>query len=147
MKKIMIMLTGIMCLNLFAHDGGHGPALKDESIHGGKVTAIILKKDINKGRSANMIYKGELVFDSRKTDVQLYLYDKKMKPIDLESFSKTVKAILIERGGQNSFEFKIDQTGKFFEGKRPKNKRVPFNIDVYITKGKNNYFGAFDGLD
>mgnify|MGYP000244676885 CR=1 FL=1 len=39
------------------------------------------------------------------------------------------------------------ESGKFYKGLRPKNKRVPFNIDIRVGKGEEILFGAFDGLD
>ncbi len=147
MKALLTTFLTLLTLATHAHDEGHGPAIKDESIHGGKVTAIILKKDVNKGRGAQMLYKGELVFDSRKTEVKLYLYNEKMKPLDLSQFQKETKAVLIERGSEKEFSLKLDKSGKYFSGDRPKNKRVPFNIDIFPRKGDQNLFGAFDGLD
>jgi hypothetical protein len=132
---------------LMAHDEGHGPAIKDESHHGGKVSAIILSADVNKGRGAKMLYKGELVHSSRKLDVQLYLYDKNMKPVDLKGFVASGRAVQIERRAKGNFTLTLDKSGKFFKGTRPKNKRVPFNIDVFVKDGKRELFGAFDRLD
>lgn len=147
MKVLLATFLTLLTLATHSHDEGHGPAVKDESIHGGKVTAIILKEDVDKGRGAKMLYKGELVFDSRKTDVKLYLYDEKMKPLGLSKFEKETKAVLIERGKEKEFSLKLDKSGKYFSGNRPKNKRVPFNIDVFPKKEKQNLFGAFDNLD
>lgn len=147
MKKLLSTLLTLITLTTLAHDEGHGPAIKDESIHGGKVTAIILEKDVKKGRAAKMLYKGELVYDSRKTNIKLYLYNEKMKPLDLSKFKAEAKAVLIERGKEKEFKLTKDKSGEFFSGQRPKNKRVPFNIDVFPKKGKQNLFGAFDGLD
>lgn len=147
MKTFSTAILVFLSLSLFAHDEGHGPAIKDESIHGGKVTAIILEKDIKKGRKAEMLFKGELVYDSRKTDVKLYIYDQKMKSLDLSNFSKEAKAVLLERGSEKEFKLTLDKSGKFFSGSRPKNKRVPFNIDVFPKQKEKSLFGAFDGLD
>ena len=143
----MLLLSLFLSTNLFAHDEGHGPAIKDESLKGGTVTAIIAEKDVNKGRKAQMVYKGELVHESRGQDVKLYVYSQNMRPLDMTKFKNEVKAVQIERGGKKEFILKLDKTGKFFEGQRPKNKRVPFNIDVFIKQDDKKLFGAFDGLD
>jgi hypothetical protein len=147
MKALLTTLLTLLTLTAHAHDEGHGPAVKDESIHGGKVTAIILKEDVDKGRGAKMLYKGELVFDSRKTNVKLFLYNEKMEALDLSEFEKEAKAVLIERGKEKKFSLMLDKSGKYFSGNRPKNKRVPFNIDVFPKKEEQNLFGAFDNLD
>lgn len=147
MKLLMITMTLLTSVFTFAHDEGHGPALKDDSLNGGKVTAIILESEVKKGRAAKMLYKGELVHNSRKLEVKLYIYSQNMKPLDLSKFSKTVKGVQIERRSEKPFTLTLDKSGKFFVGTRPKNKRVPFNIDVFVTEGDKKLFGAFDGLD
>lgn len=147
MKKLILGLVLALTIPTFSHDGGHGPAVKDESHHGGKVTAIILASEVEKGRSAKMLYKAELVFNSRKQDIKLYLYDVEMKPLNLQGFVTEGSGVQIEKGKEKKFKLSLDKSGTFFSGTRPKNKRVPFNIDVFIKKDKKDLFGAFDGLD
>ena len=147
MKFITVILLSLSFLNALAHDEGHGPALKDESLHGGKISAIINAKEVSIGRKAKMLYKGELLHESRGRDVKVYIYDQNMKPIKLSQFDKQIKAVQIERGKEKNFSLKLDKSGNFYQGKRPKNKRVPFNIDIKLEKGKTELFGAFDGLD
>ena len=114
MKLSMLSLSLLLSFNLMAHDEGHGPAIKDESLKGGAVTAIIAEKDVNKGRKAQMIYKGELVHESRGEDVKLYIYSQDMKPIDLSKFKKEVKGVQIETGKEKEFTLALDESGKFF---------------------------------
>lgn len=147
MKKYLMMFSVLFCLSATAHDEGHGPALKDESHYGGKVTGIINKKEVSIGRKAKLIYKAELVHSSKNTEVKVYLYDKDMKPMTLEKFKESANAVQLERKSEKKFALKMDKSKKFFMGKRPKNRRVPFNIDVVLSDGKTEYFGAFDGLD
>jgi nitrogen fixation protein FixH len=143
--KLLSAFILLLSLNLFAHDEGHGPAITDESMQGGKVTAIINYKEVNNGRKAKMLYKGELVVEG--TNVKLYVYDKNMKDVSLDKFSNTVDAVQLERGNSSKFTLKLSDNKKYFEGKRLKNKRVPYNIDVKIKQGDKTLFGAFDGLD
>lgn len=146
--KVLILLCSLFISSMsFSHDEGHGPALKDESRYGGTITAIINVKEVNAGRKAKLLYKGELVHSSRGKEVKLYLFDQSMKPLDLEKLEKVVKAVQIERGKEKKFELKLDSSGKFYKGERPQNKRVPFNIDVYVSSKDKKLFGAFDGLD
>ena len=147
MKLLMSFILSAVVFSAFAHDGGHGPAIKDESLYGGKVTAIISADEVNKGRDAKMLYKGELVHSSRDLDVKVYIYDLNMKPVDLKAFSNKINAVLLERNAEKKFELTLDKSGKFFSGMREKNKRVPFNIDINLSKGDKKLFGAFDGLD
>ena len=143
----ILLVTLLITLSTFAHDGGHGPALRDESFYGGKVAAIINANEIKKGPHAEMLYKAELVYESRKPEVKLYFYDKKMKPLNLKEFGKSVNAVIAERGSEKKFTLTLDKSGTFYTGERPMNKRVPFNIDVNVKKGDEGLFGAFDGLD
>ncbi|MAZ46932.1 MAG: hypothetical protein CME65_00120 [Halobacteriovoraceae bacterium] len=143
--KAFTTLLLTLTLNTFAHDEGHGPAITDESMQGGKVTAIIDYKQVNDGRKAKMLYKGELVIED--LDVKLYIFDKKMNEVSLKEFDKTVNAIQLEKGKSSKFKLTLDKSKKFYKGTREKNKRVPYNIDVNIEKNGTKLFGAFDGLD
>jgi hypothetical protein len=147
MKLVFILTALFTCLLSFGHDDGHGPTIKDESLFGGVVTGVIKESEINKGREAELLYKAELVYESRKPAVKVYLYDNKMKTLDLTKFSKSMKAILLERGGKGSFTLQLHESLKYYVGERPINKRVPFNIDIRVSKGDQKLFGAFDGLD
>lgn len=143
----MSFILSTVVFSVFAHDEGHGPAIKDESVYGGKVTAIIKADEVSIGRKAKMLYKGELVHSSKDLDVKVYIYDLNMKPVDLKAFSNKINAVLLERNAEKKFELTLDKSGKFFSGMRAKNKRVPFNIDINLSKGDQKLFGAFDGLD
>ncbi|MDA8793056.1 hypothetical protein N9N67_07415 [Bacteriovoracaceae bacterium] len=143
----LVFLLSLFMFSAIAHDGGHGPALKDESSYGGKVSAIIDSKEVNLGRKAKMLFKAELVHNSKKNEVKVYLYDQNMKAIDLKMFENKMEAVQIEGKKEKKFSLKLDKSGKFFVGKRPKNKRVPFNIDIMLKKEEPTLFGAFDGLD
>ncbi len=147
MKSIYLLITLLLATAIYGHDEGHGPAIKDESLKGGKVTGIIKEGDITKGRKANLLFKAELVYESRKSEVKIFLYDKNMKKIEVNPFSKVIEAVLLERNKKENFTLKWNQVKGHYEGKRPTNKRVPFSIDIRFTKGKQKLFGAFDGLD
>ena len=147
MKTLLLILLMIQSNFIHAHDGGHGPSLKDESLQGGKISAIIKASEVKIGRKAKMLYKAELVHDSRNTKVKLYIYDSNMKPLNLKDFSNTINAIQIEGRKVSKFTLKLDKSGTYFIGERPKNKRVPFNIDIKFSKENQQLFGAFDGLD
>ncbi len=144
--SLCLMMFGTMNLS-FSHDEGHGPAVKDYSRHGGKITAVIAASQAESGKGAELLYKAELVHKSKKQDVKVYLYDKNMKAIDLSQFGKTIKGTQLERKAKNEFELKLDPSGKFYTGKRPKNKRVPFTIELSLAKGDKKLFSAFEKLD
>jgi len=106
-----------------------------------------LENEIEQGRTAKMLYKAELVHHSRDLDVKLYLFSDSMQALDLKSFSSEIQAVQIERNKERTFKLALDKSGKFYMGKRPKNKRVPFSIDIRLAKADAKLFGAFDGLD
>ena len=143
--KTIKLITFLLSFVAFAHDGGHGPSISDESMQGGKVAAVINYKEVNEGTHAKMLLKGELVVEG--LTVKLYLYDKKMNEISLNKYPKTIEAIQIERGKEANFQLNLSESKKFYIGKRTKNKRVHYNIDVKIKKADITYFAAFDGLD
>ena len=94
--KTIKLITLLVSFITFAHEGGHGPAISDESMQGGKVAAVINYKEVNEGTHAQMLLKGELVIEG--LTVKLYLYDKKMNEISLNKYPNTAEAIQIERG-------------------------------------------------
>jgi len=149
MKSILSIISLFLLVShALGHDEGHGPAVKDESLYGGKVVAIIKASEVEKGRGAKLLYKGELVYESRGEEVKVYIFDSKMKPIEGgDQFSNELKAILMEKGSEKAFTLNLDKSKKFYTGKRPLNKRVPFSIDIRFSRGKDQLFGAFDGLD
>lgn len=142
MKLFMSMILSFTIVSAFSHDGGHGPALKDESRNGGKMSAIIDAKEVKLGTKAKLLYKGELVHKSKKLDVEVHIYD-----VDMSKLGKSMEAVLFEGRKSHKFSLALDESGKFYKGQRPKNKRVPFNIDVRVKKGDQTLFGAFDNLD
>jgi hypothetical protein len=146
MSKFLILLLSFS-YQLLAHDGGHGPKLKEQSLYGGKLAGVILEKDEEKGHHAKIEYKAELIHQSRDNVVKLYLYDQKLKKVDISKIKTPIKAIQYEKKKKKNFTLKLDKSGKFFIGSRPKNKRVPFEIEVYFNDGKNNLMAGFEKLD
>lgn len=147
MKKILFVLSILFSNLCLSHEGGHGPVLSDESMNGGRIAPVILEKEIPLERKAKMLYKAELVHASRKTQVKVFLYSVEMKELELKDFGETLSAIQIEESKEKPFTLKLDKSGKFYVGQRPRNKRVPFSIDVKIKGPGKQLFAAFDGLD
>lgn len=147
MKKFAMLLV-VLCLNVFAHDEGHGPKLKDVGKRGGRVTSVIMAKDASKGTAAELVYKGEIV-RSKDGVVKIYFYDKSMNPLKGDSFTKTAKATLIS-GKHGKFEtkdFDLTFVTDHFEGTTPKPIPRRYNIDVKVTEGEKELLAAFDNLD
>lgn len=131
-----------------AHGDGHGPKVSDVGIFGGAVSAVVKESDHAKGTKAELVYKAELVRSGDGT-VRVYIYDSKMKPLNLTDFSKTAKASLISfvDGKEDVAKFSLSLSGKNFTGKAPKEKSKPFNLDVVFEEKGTKYLAAFDHLD
>jgi len=149
MKKVLIITALLMSQLVQAHDEGHGPKLVDQPKFGGKIAAVINKVEVKKGTKAKLLYKAELTKNNQNM-VRVYLYDKDMKPLTLESF-KSAKAQLQFKDRKtkkwDSFDFNLDKKENAFVGKLPQSPRRPFNIDVSINGKDKKLFMAFDNLN
>ncbi|MCC7404497.1 MAG: hypothetical protein IT288_08890 [Bdellovibrionales bacterium] len=148
MSKLLLAICVSIGLTALAHDEGHGPKVADTGKYGGLVSAVVLKADAKKGASAALVHKAELV---RGADglVQIYLYDDKMKPLDVSAFEAKGSAVMAAKvkGKWKDTEFPLELKQKAFEGKLPKIESKPFNIDVTLKAGGKELLSAFDDLD
>jgi hypothetical protein len=153
MKNGLIALAFTFITTLsFAHDEGHGPKLTDTPKRGGVISPVIDSKEADKGAKAAVIYKAELV-RTKDGNVNVYLYDKEMKDLDLTKFDKAAKALVevTKKKKTTKTDFKLelkdDDGEKSFAGKAPKPSSKPFNIDVRVTEAGKELLVAFDNLD
>ena len=149
MKTVLITIALLMSQMVLAHDEGHGPKLVDQPKFGGKVAAVIDKSEIKKGTKATLLYKAELTKNNQNV-VRIYLYDKDMKPLTLESFKDaSVELQFKDKKTKKwgSHEFKLEKKDNAYVGKLPKSPRRPFNIDVNIDENAKTLFMAFDNLN
>lgn len=149
MKFFLSLISSmILTISVLAHDEGHGPKLGDQPKYGGKVTAVINYKDVEKGRKATLLYKAELTKNSNGL-VRLYFYDKNMRLLDTSKFAKA-SATLFTKDSKSKKkikkEFTLDKKQKNFEGNLPLKPRPPFNIEININKENEKLFMAFDNL-
>jgi hypothetical protein len=148
MKKIILTSMLMVSSLAFAHDEGHGPKLSDAGKYGGLVSGVVLKSEAQKGSSAALIFKAELV---RSTDgtVRIYLYDEKMAPLDLKEFGSKGSASLGAKvkGKYTEKTFVLEKKENAFIGQMPKPQAKPYNIDVTFKKGSSELLTAFDNLD
>jgi len=148
MKRVTLTLTLVMSIMSFAHDQGHGPKLSDSGKYGGSISGVILKTEVNKGSSATLVHKAELV---RSADgvVRVYLYDKKMKPLDLNRFDLKARASLVSKvkGKLTESLFTLEQKETAFVGKMPNAASKPYSIDIIFKEGRYELLTAFDNLD
>lgn len=147
MTKVLL-LSLILSSQLFAHDEGHGPKLTDAPKNGGVVTSVVLAKDANLGAKAALQYKAELV---RTADglVRLYFFDAAMRPVALEKFSATAKALVltVKKGKVSSQPFELARHGDHYMGTSPKPAKKPYSIDVKFQDASRELLAAFDNLD
>ena len=90
MKKLIFLIT-LMTASAYAHDGGHGPKLGDQPKYGGKVAAVINKKEVKKGTDAKLLYKAELTKNSQNI-IRVYMYNTKMKLMNLNNLKNANKS-------------------------------------------------------
>ena len=149
MKKLTIIGLLMLSQFAFAHDEGHGPKLGDQPKFGGKVAAVIDKKEIKKGTDAEMLYKAELTKNTSNV-VRVYMYDKKMSPITIKEFgSAAAEHQYKDRKTRKwvSKSFKLEKKKGYYEGSLNTKPRRPFNIDVTINNKNKKLFMAFDNLN
>jgi len=147
-KTIGILITLLVASTSFAHDGGHGPKLTDTAKQGGVVSPVIAAKDANIGKKADLVYKAELVRSEDGT-VRVYFYDKKMNPLDLSKFEKSIQGIVetMKKKKMSKTPFALKLEDNAFVGKAPKPASKPFNIDVHVKEAGKELLAAFDNLD
>lgn len=148
-RKLVFVSCLFCSLAVFAHDEGHGPKVTDQPVQGGMVMPVIDKKEADKGSSATLVYKAELV---RKDDgaANLYVYDSAMKSLPADKLGKDAKAKIgpMKKNPKwKSEEFKLSFKDGMYVGKLPKIKVKPYYIDITLTEGKRELLTAFENLD
>jgi len=148
MKYLSFVLAAAFAATASAHDEGHGPRLSDAGKMGGVIAAVIEAKNAGLGPKARLIYKAELVRLEDGT-VRIYLYDKDMRPLKLDKFAKTAKALIETHKNKkiSTLPFSLKLEGNAFIGKAPKPPKKPFNIDAVFQEEKLKLLAAFDNLD
>lgn len=163
MKKLMLT-TAILLLSTagFSHDGGHGPKVTDTGKHGGKITAVIAKKDQELGPKAKLYHKAELVRvkDSKgNIGFRFYVYDKEMKPMPTDKLSLKASGIVAywkkvpgkkldkEKDGVAK-PFMMDLKKKYYLAmKLPKADVKKVFMDITFHDGKQEVMAAFTDVE
>jgi hypothetical protein len=148
MKILFIALALLFVGPIQAHNEGHGPKLSDSGKYGGLVSSVILKSDAKMGASAALVHKAELVRSADGT-TRVYLYDTKMKPLEIKVFDSKGSASLAVKvkGKWKNTYFVLEQKEKAFVGKMPKPEGRPYNIDITLKQDGKELLAAFDNLD
>lgn len=148
MKKVLVLCTLLLTSMAFAHEGGHGN-VEEGGKFGGIMSPIVAKSEAGKGDKAKVLYKAELVRPESGM-LSFYIFDNKMKLVDLKEFGDEIKANLeVKKKGKFTYvgEFKLKKHGNHFMGQLPKIDYKPFNIDFYLKHGKQDLFVGFSNLD
>jgi hypothetical protein len=148
MKTIFTILVSLVMTLAFAHEGGHGE-LEEGGKFGGVTAPIVDSSEAGKGNKAKFFYKAELV-RGESGKLSLYVFDQKMKLIDLAVLGNEVDAKLeVKKKGKFTYvgDFKLTKHGNHFMGQLPKIDYKPFNIDFFLVKGDQKLFVGFSNLD
>lgn len=148
MKKLFALFSVLFTITAFAHEGGHGH-VEEGGKFGGVMSPIVAKSEAGKGDKAKVLYKAELVRPESGM-LSFYIFDNKMNLVDLKEFGDEIKANLeVKKKGKFTYvgEFKLKKHGNHFMGQLPKIDYKPFNIDFYLSRGKQDMFVGFSNLD
>ena len=133
MKKLILTLVAVWSIQVFSHEGEHGPKINDGGKYGGLVAAVIAKSEAKKAHHAKVLYKAELVRAADGT-ARIYMYDPEMKPADLKGFAAKADAHLVTKVKKKFKEtaFALELKDNVYIGKIPKIEKKPYSIDVEI---------------
>ncbi len=148
MKTFFSIILLALSFSLFAHEGGHGD-VEDGGKFGGVLSPIVAKSEAGKGNKAKFLYKAELVRSAAGV-LSFYIFDNEMKLMDLKDFSPEIAAKLeVKKKGKFSYvgDFKLQKNGNHYKGQLPKIEYKPFNIDFFLSHGKQDLFVGFSNLD
>ncbi len=148
MKKIMITLVLLWSLQMFSHEGEHGPKINDGGKYGGLVAAVISKTDMKNANQAKVLYKAELVRAADGT-ARIYLYNPDMKPADFNKFATTANALLVTKVKKKFKETRFTFTlqNNYYIAQLPKIEKKPYSIDVEIKTSETELSMGFENLD
>lgn len=148
MKTFFCMFLLCISFTVLAHEGGHGE-VEEGGKFGGITAPIVDNAQAGMGTKAKTLYKAELV-RGESGKISLYIFDEKMKLVDLAVFENEVDAKLeVKKKGKFTYfgDFKLTKHGNHFMGQLPKVEYKPFNIDIYIMQAKKKLFVGFSNLD
>ena len=148
MKTFFTLLLIFTFTVSYAHEGGHGE-IEEGGKFGGVTSPVVDHSEAGKGNKAKFLYKAELV-RNESGKLSLYVFDAKMNLIDLGIFENEIEAKLeVKKKGKFSYigSFKLTKHGNHFMGQLPKIEHKPFNLDLFLLKGKQKLFVGFSNLD
>lgn len=148
MKFLSLIVLMFLSVTSFAHEGGHG-SVSEGGKFGGVTSPIVDRAEAGKGDQAKTLFKAELV-RAANGKLSLYVMDEKMNLVDLSSFGTKIEAKLeVKKKGKFTYVggFNLKKMSNHYEGQLPQVEYKPFNIDLFLVKGKQNLFVGFSNLD
>ncbi len=144
MKRVLVLFLMIFSFKQFAHEG-HGEAPKDPSRFGGQLSNIVDSKKLTTKNNPSL-FKSELIRSEDGT-VRFYIFDLKMKDLDLATFSQKIEAKIENHKNKININFELTKEGDHYTGKMPKINKRPFNLFFKLQKEKQELFAGYDNLD
>lgn len=143
-KRVLILIfISLLGLNARAHEGEHGPKVKNQGKYGGKMASVILKKDLDNS-SATAIYIAELTLSADGT-LRVYFYDKSLDFISINAKSIVGNISFKDKKTRKETHSKIDfvANGNGFEAKIPSSINRASSLEIDINTPENDYVAAF----
>ncbi len=135
----------LVSLTTFAHEGhDDGPIGIATGKYGGLVEGIVEKADKARFHDAIQLGKAELVRSADGT-TRVYIYDSKMKKVDLSHLAPKGYAI-VEWGKGQSSRITLEKSKKAFIGQLPR-VTPPYAIEIYLKNKDVEIFTEFENLD
>ena len=146
MKLLIFGLTLLLNATAFAHEG-HSDMPSELAKFGGSLENVVDYTKMQAKEKNNLpLMKAEFVRSEDGT-VRLYLFDLKMKQLQVDSLSKEAEVTVENPKEKTHAKFTMKPQGDHFIGKIPTQKKKPFNIYIYFIKDAKKFFVAFDNLD
>jgi hypothetical protein len=137
---VALTLTGA---SAFAHDSGHGPKVMAQGKFGGKLSAVILKKEANNS-SAKAYYAAELT-KAADGKLRLYFYDTKMASatptITVISGLANYKSKTAKKSVTEKVDFKKE--GENYEAQLPADVDGSVSVEVVMMTPDGELMAAF----
>jgi hypothetical protein len=148
--KFFTLLALLFSLSTFAHDEGHGPAVKDAGLYGGILAPAMKESDLKAHSHERAVkFKAELIRAQDGT-LTLYFHTPDMKKAEFAQFAEKAKVKMeVKKAGKYSYvgEFEMVKKGHSYTGKLPQVRTRPFNLDVFVTVNNEKLFVGFSNLD
>ena len=142
-RTLLTAMLAVGSVSAFAHDEWHGPKITKQGKYGGKLSAVIFKKDAT-NHHAKAQYAAEMT-KSGDGKLRLYFYDTDFKPKNISATSVSGTASYKSKETRKSTDTKIEfkPSGDAFEAQLPKDIDKTVSVEVEIETKDGEYMAAF----